>query len=260
MFPIENEIFTNWFLDSLPTVPCERSFVSSVGNGPFPEKDFDNLLRAGQLEVFDICDETDVLIIGRDFGQHENDEQSFDILLDRREGQPLRVYSQEMFLAHWTTGRDPFEIEAVAMTFVKGHPALEFISSRWFAWVSTFVRLTDTGGELFIDAPNTGILGYLGYRVGEKALSPAERRAILTEIFNSRLPNINSREYMEEWGQPKSKERLKKMVDSMAAFCQNQKRRGNNLAVAHYEEDLKWLKQMFYNGRFDFRWAKPELR
>jgi hypothetical protein len=258
MFPIEDEIFRDWFLESFPTVPCERNFVSTVGGDPFPENDFDELLRTGGLEVFNIQDETDVLIVGRDFGQHENDEQSFDTLLERREGDQLKIYSQEMFLAYWVTGRDPFEDEEVAKTFVAGHPALEFISSRWFAWVSTFVKLGD-GEGLFIEAPNTGILGHLGYRVGKEGLSTAERRTILTEVFNSTLPNINSREYMQGWGQPKSKERLKKMADSMASFCQSQKRRSNHLAASHYEEDLKWLRRTFYDGKFNFRWVQARF-
>ena len=256
MFPIENEIFRNWFLESFPTIPCGENFVSTVGSDPFPENAFDELLRSGGLEVFNIHDETDVLIVGRDFGQDENDENSFNVLVERRGGQQLRVYSQEMFLAHWVSGRDPFEDEDVALTFAEGHPALEFISSSWFGWVSTFVKLGDGGEGLYIDAPNTGVLGHLGYRVGNQGLSALERRTILTEVFNSKLPNINSREYMQGWGQPNSKERLKKMADSMAAFCQSQKRRGNDLAASHYDEDLEWLRRKFYVGRFNFRWAK----
>ena len=258
MFPIENEIFRDWFLKSFPIAPCIDDFVSTVGSEPFPETAFDELLRAGGLEVFDIGDETDVLIVGRDFGRDENDESSFNILLEGRSGQHLRVYSQEMFLAHWFSGRDPFEDEDVAMTFVEGHPALEFISSCWFGWVSTLVKLGggDGGEGLYIDAPNTGVLGHLGYKVGERGLSARERRAILTEVFDSKLPNINSQEYMQGWGEPKSKERLRKIADSMAAFCQTQKRRGNHLAASDYEADLDWLRRTFYAGRFNFRWAK----
>ena len=256
MFPIENEIYRDWFLESFSDIPCGENFVSTVSFDPFPENAFDDLLRAGGIEVFNIQDETDVLIVGRDFGQNESDKNRFNDLLERRSGQQLKVYSQEMFLAHWISGRDPFEDEHVAMAFAEGHPALEFISSSWFSWVSTFVKLANGGEGLYIDAPNTGVLGHLGYKVGERGLKAPERRSILTEVFNSKLPNINSQEYMQGWGQPKSKERLKKMADSMAAFCQSQKRRGNDLAAFHYEEDLNWLRKKFYAGHFNFRWAK----
>ncbi len=256
MFPIENEILRDWFLESFPTAPCGENFISTVGSEPFSESTFDDLLRAGGLEVFSICDETDVLIIGRDFGQDETDEQSFNILLEHRGGQELRVYSQEMFLAHWFSGCDPFEDEGVAMAFTKGHPALEFISNSWFGWLSTFVKFGNGSEVSYIDAPNTGVLGHLGYKVGERGLKATERRTILTEVFNSKLPNINSQEYMQGWGQPKSKKSLKKMADSMVAFCRSQKRRCNDLAASHYEEDLNWLRKTFYAGRFNFRWAK----
>lgn len=147
------------------------------------------------MQIYDIDEDTDVLIVGRDFGQDENDEQSFSALLEMRKGKYLTVYSQEMFLAHWFSGRDPFEDEDVAKAFAEGHSALEFISTRWFGWISTFVKLGDSGEGLFIDAPKTGILGYLGYTVEQKAnLSLPARRAILTQVFKSKLPNINSAE------------------------------------------------------------------
>jgi hypothetical protein len=51
-------------------------------------------------------------------------------------------------------------------------------------------------------------------------------------------------------------ERLKKMADSMSTFCKNQKLAGNEVAASHYEDDLDWLKQVYYTGRFRFRWAE----
>ena len=255
-FPIDNEIVRNWLLESFPTAPCKENYISTIESEPYLENDFDEFLRAGGVPLYDVDEDTDVLIVGREFGQDEEDEKILNDILGMREDKPLRVYSQEMFLAHWFSGRDPFEDEDVAMAFAKGHPALEFISTRWFGWVSTVVKLGDGGEGLFIDAPNTGVLGHLGYKVGKQGLAASERRAILTEVFNSKLPNINSREYMQGWGQPNSKERLKKMADSMAAFCQSQKRRSNDLAASHYEEDLEWLRRKFYFGRYNFRWAK----
>ena len=244
-------------MKSFPTAPCDQNYISTVGSDPFSENDFDDFLRAGGLEIYGINEDTDVLIVGRDFGQDENDEQSFSALLEMRKGKYLTVYSQEMFLAHWFSGRDPFEDEDVAKAFVECHPALEFISTSWFGWISTFVKLGDSGEVLFIDAPKTGVLGYLGYTVEQKAnLSPSERRTILTQVFKSKLPNINSAEYMQEWGNPNSKERLKKMADSLAWFCRSQKKKGNDNAASRYEEDLKWLRKTFYNERYNFHWAQ----
>jgi hypothetical protein len=251
VIPFDNEILKGWFLEAFPSVPCGENFVSTVGSEPYPENVFDDLLRSGGLEVFNIHDETDVLIIGRE----EWDEEELNVLLDRREGQHLKVYSQEMFLAYWIAGRDPFEDEDVARAFGEAHPALEYLSNCWLAWPSTFVSRSG-GGGLLLESPELGMLRYMGYKVGERGLPAAERRAILAEVFSSKLENINSPEYMQGWGRPKSKERLKKMADSMAAFCQSQKRKGNDLAASHYEEDLRWLYKNYYSGRFKFKWPR----
>jgi hypothetical protein len=85
-----------------------------------------------------------------------------------------------MFVAYWTSGLDPFDDVEVARAFAEDHPALEFISSQWMEWVSRNVGENTGSGEIFIDAPETGVLGYLGYRVGKtKGLAVADRRKFL---------------------------------------------------------------------------------
>lgn len=256
-FPISNQIVRNWILESFPPAPCREGIISTIGSEPYVENDFDEFLSAAGLDIYEIGSDTDVLIVGRDFGHYETDEESFCVLLQMRKGKHLRVYSQEMFLAHWFSDCDPFEDEEVARAFAEGNPALELISTRWFDWISTNVGASIIGEGLFVEAPSTGILGYLGYTVAQKVnLSRSARRAVLAKAFNSTLPGVHSPDYMQEWGKPKSKERLKKMVDSMAWFCRSQKMKGNDIAASRYEEDLRWLKKTFYDGRFNFRWAR----
>jgi hypothetical protein len=248
---LDNEIQKNWFLESFPVAPYAENSVSTVGSEPYPEAEFDELLCSGGLEVCSIYDEADVLIIGRE----EWDEEDLNDLLDRREGQSLKVYSQEMFLAYWITGRDPFEDEDVARAFGEGHPALEYLSNVGFDWPSIYVNFYSGDGGFAAELLKMGLLSQMGYRVGQtRGLRPVERRAILETVFKYELPNTNlPRWYVEEWGYPKSKERLKKMADSLAAFCRREKKRNHNVAASDYEEDLKWLStKNSIVGGFDF--------
>jgi hypothetical protein len=78
-------------------------------------------------------------------------------------------------------------------------------------------------------------LKHLDYTVGKtKGLPVSERQKILTEVFNSNLVAILSPEYLKycrthypnylkEWGNPKSEERLIKMRDFLATHCKKQK-------------------------------------
>ena len=54
-------------------------------------------------------------------------------------------------------------------------------------------------GDLEIDSPNEGLLKFLGYRVGERALPQEERLAILDNVYLGELPPVHSSEYMADW-------------------------------------------------------------
>jgi hypothetical protein len=116
----------------LPLAPFadKNVSVSIHGAGPYQKDDFADLLDLGFLDIDNLSGKTEVLIIG----QEGWDQNELINLLKEREGRPLRVYSQEMFLGYWLTGRDPIIDEDVARAFGVGHPALEFLSSAGFDW------------------------------------------------------------------------------------------------------------------------------
>jgi hypothetical protein len=90
-----------------------------------------------------------------------------------------------------------------------------------------------------------GLLGYLGYRVGENGAFDEERRDILRIVFNNEVPNLNSPEYMAEWGSPKTAVRLKKMAETIASNVRNAKRRDPSslsLAIKEWESDLEYIR------------------
>jgi hypothetical protein len=158
--------------------------VTTVGSGPYPEAAFDDLLDGGDVVVCSIKERPDLTDV--------------DALLDAREGERLKIYSQEMFLLHWMSGRDPFDDPDVARAFGRGHPALKYLPTRWLNWPSTFVSIKqrNPSDESPTDAPEVGVLSFMGYRVGQRGLPASKRQAILSTVFNSTLPPINSAEYM----------------------------------------------------------------
>lgn len=251
---LSNELIEKWLASALPNVPCRDCHLSSTGSDPFSIDDVGALLQSVNMPIYELEQHTDVLIIGRSGWR----EAELNRLLDQRIGKKLKVYSQEMFLVHWASTCDPFEDEDVVRDFGIGHPALEFLTSRWYAWPSTDVSL-DSGGGLQFDSPEVGVLRSMGYRVGKSGCPADQRLKILAQAFTSHLPFVDSNAYMRKWGKPKSIERLKKLADSIASFCCNQQRLGNVEAAADYEHDLDWLERNFYRGRFRFKWPKARV-
>jgi hypothetical protein len=126
-----------------------------------------------------------------------------------------------------------------------------------FAWPETeIVDRQGVADEIpFIHA--TGILGFMGYRVGQSGHTDRRRRELLDDVFTLTLPRINSEAYMAEWGAPSSAGRLKKIAYSLATFAKNAKRQGRPSmveSIKDWEADLAYLKQAYYDSRRKFDW------
>lgn len=254
--PFNDEVLRDWFFDSLTSLPFSKDGVATMGSDPFSESSFDDFLYDKGLSIYIPGEDTETLIIGRDEWVEENLEE----ILDMRAGKQLKVYSQEMFLSYLASGRDPFENEGIARKFGEGHPALEFLAGLGFDWPKTFVA--SGNGDFVAEMPPVGLLSYKGYKVGKSGLLDAQRQEILREVFNSRLPPVFPKSYLQEWGSPFSKERLQKMANSLAAFCRNEKRKSNpsEIAIEDWENDLEWLRRNFHIGRFRFQWPSIYVR
>lgn len=130
-------------------------------------------------------------------------------------------------------------------------------ADEYFDWPTTDAH---RGNGRFADiySVTEGVLGYLGYAVGERStLTQAQRQAILSRVFRMHLPPIESPSYMREWASPRSAARLKKMANSIASFARQAKRRRNadmREAVASWEADLRMLHDEYYVGEFGFGW------
>lgn len=105
-----------------------------------------------------------------------------------------------------------------------------------------------------------GMLSTFGYHVGTTHnVSEGERRYLLDQIFNCPLPPLNNAPYMKGWSTPKSKLRLKKIAETIAALTRNAKRRRNDrfqVACDDWETDLLYLYQRYYVGQFRFGWPQ----
>ena len=256
---LSSKVLKDWLLDSYDLIPGGDATIYTMGSEPFSEEDFDTYLRANGLEITQLNPETDLLIVGHT----DYNEDAIRELLDWREGKSLKVYSQEMFLAHWTTGKDPFDDEKIVKAFAEDHEALQFLQSCWIDWVGTHVSL-GRGGNLQLDSPETSVLKELGYTVGKtRGLPAASRHKILETVFTSKLNNILPAAYIRnctryypnylgEWGEARSSQRLSKMSDFISSMCRQQKRKGNTKAAADYQEDLDWIESCYRTGRFKF--------
>lgn len=135
-----------------------------------------------------------------------------------------------------------------------------------FNWPSTAAEPSTGSGTVDKDSwPHIGLLSYAGYAVGLKGKQEAVRWQVLSRVFEMvTLPRLESEVYVLSWGVAKSASRLRKMAESIAAFCRNAKRKDGSdmdLAIDEWESDLAWLKRTYYDGRFDraFAWPETEL-
>ena len=99
------------------------------------------------------------------------------------------------------------------------------------------------------DHRNSG-LWLCGYRVGKtRGMPTAERREFLDTYFRNKLPAVVERHHGNDYGDPGSEVRLRKIANVIATNCRNAKRRNSDsyrYAIADWETDLRYLKDSYY--------------
>jgi hypothetical protein len=185
----------------------------------------------------------------------------------------LVFISQEMFLACLFTEQLPrLPFGDAWMGHIKMHKALSVVEkirgsrtneNKFFQWPTTDA---DCGNGTFGEQawPQIGMLKYLGYKVGQSGAFRTDRQKTLEVAFTvQELPKVNSQDYVKAWGNASSGVRLKKIADSIAAFCRNARRQNSEsyeISIADYETDLAWLKRTYYDGRFDRQFTWPDTQ
>lgn len=155
-----------------------------------------------------------------------------------------------MIMLWLATGVDPYEGDPEALNELLKHPALaiELDPADTITWPSTYAQPANPHHGIAFDAEDHGLLSHFGYHVGKKAPSQARRREAILKALRQPLSNTDfSDTYVLDCGPPNSQQRLQKIINALAAFIRNGKRRGpgHQLAVEHWQQDLDWLEESF---------------
>lgn len=139
--------------------------------------------------------------------------------------------------------------------------SIETLGGDFFQWPSTDARVAKRRVGEFV-SPDFGMLSYLEYHVGRTNGQPTKvRRAILDRVFAGKLPRVFEQSYMLQWGEPATAKRLQKTAESISAFVRNFKRRDDDRlekAIREWEDDLKYLFDVYYVGKFRFAWPSTK--
>lgn len=256
----------SWLLEvgSPEVTGVENGYLGISGGGPWDQENFTYSLEEIGYSFYPLTDdELEFIIVGR----YDWSATELRNLIDARQGLPLRIYSQEMFLVKLATGRDPFDANDPDLleAFAEDHPALQFLMSLPDPWP----EITDTtSAEVSIVEPGNygGVkqspLNLLDYHAGVKAnQSASTRRSILVKCFEAqKLPfsSDSSKEYIAQWGRGCSAQRLYRIALHLKILADGQgKDSRKQQARLDWVNDSKWLKDKFFaKYKRSFKWPE----
>ncbi len=261
---LTNQTVMAWLLEESGPDETEikNGWLGSTGHGPWPEQELEASLTNLDYEFYQLPDDDlEYIIVGR------KDWSKTDLLaqIDARDGQPLRIYSQEMFFAKLVTGRDPFDAEDESLldAFAEDHPALQFLMSLPSPWPtvsdeeSREIQEVDVGDFGVSESP----LHILGYKVGMTSdLSISERRKILSQCFETRVLEFSAdsnEAYIAKWGRGGGAQRLYRMAVHIKNLADGRVGKDHRKPQARIDwiRDLNWLKEKYYpNYKARFSW------
>jgi hypothetical protein len=237
--------------------------VAIHGDGPWPNAEFVELLSDLGFNVWEAGphDDVELLIVGRS----NWDENILEQQIGAREGEPLKIFTQELLVTALTCGRDPFdEIDTatgqnILESFGKNHPAIEYLRGLEFPWPEFNLTEESISNGEWDSVEETPLLK-LGYHAGKThSLAPSTRRNFLAKAFSGKLPFAESAQYMAEWGEPGTRKRLRRIAWHLAFLIRNRRRNPSQVyAVKDWEDDLKWLRQEYYKSIMRFSWPGPQ--
>ncbi len=262
-----NEVILGWLLseDAIELAGFANREVGVSGDGPWNEGSLQEIFEKYSCDIYGLTEPSfEYIVVGRESWSKK------DLLeqISLREKMPLRIYSQEMFIATILTGRDPFDTgdESLLAAFAEDHPALQFLRSLEYAWPT----VTDTESDEIIEVSgeNLGVkespLHMLGYQVGTTSdLCEDERRALLAVCYEARdleFSKDSTGEYIAAWGPPKSRQRLYRIAMHLKSLADGMVGRDPRKpqARADWVSDLAWLKKKYFGClKETFYW--PEI-
>jgi len=232
----------------------------TAGCGPWEEAEFDEFLKGMKIKPCDLPDEEESLVI---VGRHLDSMDGLIEQIQARDGLPLRIYSQELFIMGLLRNEDPLEVwdRELLEAWGRAHPILSILMDLEFPWptVTDTEDLDDPDEDAFVEQVQESPLHAMGYKVGRTGLNTRERRVILTEAVEGQLEWVESDEYMEKWGQNGSAKRLRRIAKHLAYLANGQGRSAQRvMSRAEWIEDLVWLRKAYYE-KFKHRFIWPNL-
>lgn len=97
-------------------------------------------------------------------------------------------------------------------------------------------------------AQSDGLMSYVGYRVGAKGQPRRVRWMLIDCVIHNVLPNVNSSDYMEQWGAPGSNERIAKLQSFLLFYSERQGHGDWRKAKTEYQEDLHYVDDRYITG------------
>jgi hypothetical protein len=231
-----------------------NGWLGLSGSGPWEQASYKSSLKELGYTFYPLSDDDHQCVIVGRVGWSATELQN---LIDAHQGQSLRIYSQEMFLAKLATGRDPFDEGDIELleAFAEDHPALQFLMALPDPWPD----ISDSSSDEVIVVPpgsyggvSQSPLNLLDYHAGVKAnQSAAVRRSILVQCFESRqLPfsDDSGTDYIEQWGRSRSAQRLYRIALHLKILADGQgKDSRKQQARLDWISDSKWLKEKFFS-------------
>lgn len=179
---------------------------------------------------------------------------------DRGQVNEELAYLASIDVASWpNVDRERYQfVRAILRSIEEGSsPDIQQPDGKYFRWPETLVGKQTGSGSVVETANEVGVLRSMGYQVGVHGLPSNERRRLLNLIFERELKLALPPAYLSEWGRPGTPTRLRKLAHTIAALTRNMKRRSADApSIEEWEEDLAYLKQRFYIGRFSFDWPR----
>ena len=256
-----NERLRDRFFQRLDPVQFDLP-VRILGDRPFSGSDFVSFLKSRGVKLAKKKEISHCIVIGRrGWSKAEVDQ-----IVEQSNGSVLRIYSQEMLTAVLAGHPDPFRTIPLAQrlwdlyAFRLGHEGLEYVSHGWSGWYQGYRSVT--GGGAGGDSASRGAveespLAAMGYRVGASGAGKQERQSVLRRAFHEPLPYVGSDAYMEQWAEPGTGERLRRIAIHLTTLVEKNKQRAElRQAVADWTSDLTWLRDEFYHGVRAFDWPQ----
>lgn len=125
-------------------------------------------------------------------------------------------------------------------------------SGKTAKWDWPEINPAPGSGPFTCDFKRVSALKLFGYSVGISGWSEDERHRFLSDFMEKELPPSVEKYFGEEYGQPMSTDRLRKVAKVIAGNCGLRMRSDPEryeTAIREWQDDLKFLKEKYYQGK-----------